>query len=105
MAEETRQHLDYLDGWRGLAVSLVLLGHFGLDDVLPGTSVLGVDFFFVLSGRLMAEILFVQRSPLPTFFFRRFSRIYPGLLVFVLGASLLFADTPYRNALWQRSQR
>ena len=91
--EETRIHLAYLDGWRGLAVALVLIGHFWLDKFVPGVSVLGVDLFFVLSGRLMAEILFVQKAELRTFFVRRFSRIYPGLLCFVLISTLVFWPT------------
>ena len=97
MQEETRRHLDYLDGWRGLAIAAVLLGHFWLDDLRPGISVLGVDLFFVLSGRLMAEILFVRQAPLPTFFARRFSRVYPGILFFVVAASLAFIGTPYQH--------
>ena len=47
----------------------------------------GVELFFVLSGRLMAEILFVQKMPLD-FFLRRFSRVYPALFVFVLAMGL-----------------
>jgi len=93
--EETRQHLDYLDGWRGLAIVTVLLGHFWLDALRPGVSALGVAFFFVLSGRLMAEILFLRQTRLPVFFARRFSRVYPGLLCFVVLVSLGFRDTPY----------
>jgi peptidoglycan/LPS O-acetylase OafA/YrhL len=54
-----------------------------------------VALFFVLSGRLMAEILFVRRAPLPTFFARRFSRVYPGLLCFVVLVSLAFFQTRY----------
>ena len=75
-------HLPYLDGWRGLAILLVLIGHFApfAPGLLAGA---GVEFFFVLSGRLMAEILIVRRMPLPTFFFRRASRILPALAFFV----------------------
>lgn len=84
------QHIAALDGWRGLAVTVVLLGHFGLEGVLPGFSSFGVDLFFVLSGRLMADILLVKRMPLPLFFSRRFSRVYPALLVFTMIAGLSF---------------
>lgn len=73
--------LLYLDGWRGLAVLAVLVGHFG---PWSGFGALGVELFFVLSGRLMAEILFVQRHPLPDFFKRRIARVFPGLLAFVI---------------------
>ncbi|MCJ2060442.1 acyltransferase [Methylobacterium sp. J-048] len=87
------QRLAFLDGWRGVAILLVLVGHFLSDTIRPGLSVLGVDLFFVLSGRLMAEILFVRRVPLKTFFVRRFSRVYPALLVFVVAATALFYGT------------
>lgn len=78
-----QERLIYLDGWRGCAVALVLIGHF---TPIPGIRLgpLGVELFFVLSGRLMAEILFIQKTPLKTFFPRRINRVYPALLVFVL---------------------
>ncbi|TPI23410.1 acyltransferase [Mesorhizobium sp. B4-1-1] len=84
---EARARLAYLDGWRGLSIAMVLIGHF---FPVPGLNlgVLGVEFFFVLSGRLMGEILFIERFPLKKFFKRRFSRIYPALLVFVIAAMI-----------------
>ncbi|TIU32506.1 MAG: acyltransferase, partial [Mesorhizobium sp.] len=84
--------LAYLGGWRGLSIALVLIGHF---FPVPGINlgVLGVEFFFVLSGRLMGEILFIERFPLKKFFKRRFSRIYPALLVFVATAMIGLAGT------------
>lgn len=80
--------ISALDGWRGLAIGLVLWGHF---FPIPGVplGMLGVEFFFVLSGRLMAEILFVKKFPLPEFFWRRASRILPALFVFLLLCFLL----------------
>jgi peptidoglycan/LPS O-acetylase OafA/YrhL len=77
------ERLDYLDGWRGLAISLVLAAHF-----LPAGDVIdsgrfGVDVFFCLSGFLMSNILFVKRTPLPLFYKRRISRILPVFLLFV----------------------
>ncbi|MER8631257.1 acyltransferase [Mesorhizobium opportunistum] len=87
-----RTRLAYLDGWRGLSIALVLIGHF---FPVPGINlgVLGVEFFFVLSGRLMGEILFIERYPLKKFFKRRFSRIYPALLVFVAVAMVALSGT------------
>ncbi|MCZ8547691.1 acyltransferase [Mesorhizobium qingshengii] len=87
-----RTRLAYLDGWRGLSIALVLIGHF---FPVPGINlgVLGVEFFFVLSGRLMAEILFIERYPLKKFFKRRFARIYPALLVFVIVAMIALSGT------------
>ncbi len=62
IARESDQahHVLALDGWRGLAVIVVLMGHFGADRYVPNVSSFGVDLFFVLSGRLMADILFVE---------------------------------------------
>jgi len=78
-----KDRLLYLDGWRGIAILLVLFGHFAAS---PGINLgrLGVELFFVLSGRLMAEILFIKGTSLVEFYRRRMSRIYPALLVFVL---------------------
>ncbi|MBZ9677259.1 acyltransferase family protein [Mesorhizobium sp. ES1-1] len=88
----SRTRLAYLDGWRGLSIALVLIGHF---FPVPGINfgVMGVEFFFVLSGRLMAEILFIERNPLKTFFKRRFSRIYPALLAYVVVAMIALSGT------------
>jgi peptidoglycan/LPS O-acetylase OafA/YrhL len=80
--ETSGRHLDYLDGWRGLAILLVLEAHFvGLGIADAGR--LGVDLFFVLSGRLMAEILFLRHTPLSMFYKRRASRVLPAFLVFI----------------------
>jgi len=70
------------DGWRGLAIILVLAGHF-----LPTSWIweerMGVDVFFVLSGMLMSNILFEKRMYLKDFYIRRFSRVMPALTLFV----------------------
>ncbi len=75
-------HLDYLDGWRGLAILLVLQGHF---MVIPGwhSGRMGVDVFFCLSGLLMSRLLFQRRVPLGTFYKRRLSRILPAFLLYL----------------------
>lgn len=90
------RRLAYLDGWRGLCILAVLLGHF-----LPFHSLefgdLGVEMFFVLSGRLMAEILFVQKFPLHIFYIRRFSRVWPGLAVYILFCAAAFSAPGYMH--------
>lgn len=86
----TAPRAAYLDGWRGLAIIMVLVAHFGGAYVgrLYVLGGFGVDLFFVLSGRLMASILFVSRHPLPDFFRRRFARIFPALAVFTAAMAL-----------------
>lgn len=89
----------YLDGWRGCAILAVILGHYFTSQGL-NLARFGVELFFVLSGRLMAEILFVREKPLVSFFVRRFSRVYPALLFFSLSmlvvAALLGTNDPTR---------
>jgi peptidoglycan/LPS O-acetylase OafA/YrhL len=75
-------HLAYLDGWRGICILFVIAGHF-----VPGMgrlSYIGVEFFFALSGRLMAEILIHKRQPIGLFIKRRVARVVPALAVYVL---------------------
>jgi peptidoglycan/LPS O-acetylase OafA/YrhL len=89
--------IPYLDGWRGLAIVLVLQSHFGLGG---GGGRLGVALFFALSGYLMGELLFVKNVPLGRFFKRRFSRIVPTYWLYVAVAFALagaaWYQTPYR---------
>lgn len=87
-----RERLLYLDGWRGVSIALVLIGHF-FPLPMINLGLLGVEFFFVLSGRLMAEILFIEKYPLGKFFKRRFSRIYPALLVYVVVSMIALSGT------------
>jgi peptidoglycan/LPS O-acetylase OafA/YrhL len=91
-------HIAWLDGWRGLCILMVLLGHFGprgFGDFGP----FGVEMFFVLSGRLMAELLIGRGQALPRFALRRASRVLPLLVLYVavigfaLGLAQLIAGT------------
>jgi peptidoglycan/LPS O-acetylase OafA/YrhL len=83
----TLPRLRFLDGWRGIAIAGVLVDHFvGSDHYNSGRA--GVELFFVLSGRLMAQILFVGESGLANFYYRRFTRVWPTLAV-LIGALLL----------------
>lgn len=93
------RHLPVLDGWRGCAILLVLVGHFATTRGI-NLGRFGVELFFVLSGRLMAEILFVRATPLTTFFVRRASRIYPALICFVLAMSILVVATGDHRQLY-----
>lgn len=76
------QRIDYLDGWRGLAILVVLVAHFGhLESTNIG--LFGVELFFVLSGLLMARILYEQRMPIREFYRRRIARIFPLFYLFI----------------------
>jgi len=76
--------LLYLDGWRALAIGGVIIDHFGTaEGINLGRA--GVELFFVLSGRLMAQLLFVENSSLGKFYYRRFSRVYPTIVTLVFG--------------------
>jgi peptidoglycan/LPS O-acetylase OafA/YrhL len=75
-------HIKYLDGWRGIAILFVLLSHFFHINFMD-LGRLGVDIFFVLSGTLMGNILFIKKVDLKTFYIRRFSRVIPVFFVFV----------------------
>jgi peptidoglycan/LPS O-acetylase OafA/YrhL len=78
----TVEHVNYLDGWRGVAIALVLEGHF-LGLIPMETGRMGVDVFFCLSGFLMSGVLFIQKQPLTKFYRRRISRILPAFFLFV----------------------
>jgi peptidoglycan/LPS O-acetylase OafA/YrhL len=82
MNTQHSKYLPYLDGWRGLAICFLLVGHFfPIPGVNLGTA--GVNLFFVLSGFLMARLLFVDEVPIPTFYKRRASRIFPAVACFL----------------------
>lgn len=71
----------YLDGWRGIAIACVLVGHF---VPAPGINFgrLGVELFFALSGSLIGQILFIRREALGSFAAKRFARIVPSMWLF-----------------------
>ncbi|WP_416399113.1 acyltransferase family protein [Allohahella sp. A8] len=84
------------DGWRGMAILLVLIDHFANIPFLKEGR-MGVDVFFVLSGMLMSKILFEKRTSLSTFYIRRFSRIIPlyWLFLLVLFSGAAIAGLPF----------
>jgi peptidoglycan/LPS O-acetylase OafA/YrhL len=83
IAHTRAKNISYLDGWRGLAILLLLIGHF---LPVPGINLgdAGVNLFFVLSGLLMAKILFIDAVGIPTFYRRRVSRIFPPVFFFLV---------------------
>jgi len=85
-----KSRISALDGWRGACIIAVLIGHFAPIHFIDFGD-LGVEMFFVLSGRLMADILFVEKFPLKQFYIRRFSRVWPGVLVYALFCLAVFS--------------
>lgn len=90
MSEFKFRHYPELDGFRGLAVLLVIIGHvsyfsLGFDSHLAS---LGVLLFFVLSGFLITGVLLNEqdrrgRISLANFYLRRILRLAPALLIFL----------------------
>lgn len=87
-----KKHIPYLDGWRGLAIVFLLVGHFfPVSGLNLGAT--GVALFFVLSGYLMSKILFIDKVPLSTFYRRRVSRILPSAFVLLAVITLVYLAT------------
>jgi len=86
-----------LDGIRGLSIIMIVFHHFDYVgyNFFGGRGFLGVDIFFVLSGFLITQILLKGRenkTGLTNFYIRRVARLYPILLVSVLGISYYFRN-------------
>jgi peptidoglycan/LPS O-acetylase OafA/YrhL len=97
------QRIRELDGLRGVAVLLVVVGHSIHHPSLvlwgPHWGWIGVNLFFVLSGFLITTILFRTvggSAPLRTFYVRRVLRIFPlyYAVLLVYFAASLCAGTP-----------
>ncbi len=87
-------HIPSIDGLRAIAVFAVLLYHLGI-KWLPG-GFLGVDLFFVISGYVITRVILdsIQSAnglDLREFYYGRVRRLYPGLLVLIMVATVLAA--------------
>jgi peptidoglycan/LPS O-acetylase OafA/YrhL len=88
-------YLPTLDGWRAVAITLVLVCH-ALPFDLAKKGAVGVDLFFGLSGfligsRLLAERRRTGRICLPSFYVRRSFRIVPPYLAYLGVVAILGA--------------
>lgn len=86
-------HRPALDGLRGVAVLLVLVGHSGA-PVLGAAGAIGVGVFFTLSGFLITSLLLDEhgrsgRVSLRRFAGRRAVRLFPALVFLVVVLVLL----------------
>ena len=83
----------HINGLRAIAVSAVLLYHFGIPGFESGF--IGVDIFFVISGFLMTKILMFRTDTLNlnavwNFFLNRTRRIVPPLLLVTSAVTIAF---------------
>lgn len=97
----TGQRLPSLDGLRAISLSLVLCVHLQIFPKLERTgwirfnaATLGMFVFFVISGFIITRLLADERewtgtSHLPSFYGRRFFRIFPALLGYLSGLAVL----------------
>jgi peptidoglycan/LPS O-acetylase OafA/YrhL len=78
-----------IDGLRAVAVISIVIFHLGL-GLLPGGFV-GVDIFFVISGYLIAKIIYaeIHSFSVAQFYVRRARRILPALLVVLVVSSAI----------------
>ena len=87
ISKASNHYLPALDGLRAISIVLVLLSHAGLQNVVPGG--LGVLVFFVISGFLLTRQMIVEIEGSGTlnigaFYLRRFLRLAPALLAYVI---------------------
>jgi peptidoglycan/LPS O-acetylase OafA/YrhL len=81
-----------LDGWRAISIALVVISHAGTGKIIPGG--LGVTIFFFISGYLITSLLLMEWNrngevSLASFYLRRFWRLAPPLIVYILLSALL----------------
>lgn len=92
MDQRIPHNIPVLDGWRAVAIGCLYVGHF---FPVPGINLgaVGVHLFFVLSGLLMARILFVRPVPIPVFYKRRVARVFPSLYFYIGGIACVYWAT------------
>ncbi len=89
------KRINFLDGFRGTAVLLVVLFHMGINNF--GFS--GVELFFVISGFIITLLLIKEYNEnnnisIYSFFIRRIHRLYPSLFAILLVSLLIFMNYP-----------
>lgn len=82
-----------LDGLRAIAVTIVLVAHFGFFRVVPGG--FGVTLFFFISGFLITQLLTTElrregRIDLKNFYIRRALRLMPALVLSIVVGGLVY---------------
>jgi peptidoglycan/LPS O-acetylase OafA/YrhL len=98
-----KQHYIFLDGLRGVAAIMVLLLHWfeGHGKPLFGSGLLAVDFFFILSGFVVAlayEKKLIADGKSAQFIRQRFIRLYPMIAAGVVLGFMRFAMLAYQES-------
>lgn len=97
--ENETSRIDYLDGWRAIAVGLVVAAHtlsvYGIKVLGIGT--VGVYLFFGISGYIITRLLVLERLKtgsidLAAFYARRLARIFPPLIIFLIAMMVIWPD-------------
>jgi peptidoglycan/LPS O-acetylase OafA/YrhL len=99
-------YLPTLDGWRAVSIALVILHHFQVRCTVPFLGAVlqslskvgevGVELFFAISGLLICSRLLDEESKygnisVKGFYLRRFFRILPAALLYLLVVLILAA--------------
>ena len=92
--DSSQRRFAHLDSLRAVAILIVVASHSTFGEVIQGG--LGVTIFFVISGFIITHLLLAERDKtgafdIKGFFYRRFTKIGPPLLVTVLMPGLLFS--------------
>jgi peptidoglycan/LPS O-acetylase OafA/YrhL len=106
IAQSLTGHMPALDGWRGVAILLVLfdhfqvslLGHYGFPWMQTGQH--GVTIFFVLSGFLITSKLIEGPVDLKQFYIRRFFRPMPAACAYLVTLLFLNRTTGVSFTTW-----
>jgi len=105
---KTRQHFEVLDGLRGIAAISVVIFHF-MEIAVPdytksfiAHAYLAVDFFFALSGFVIAYAYDtrLEKIGLGPFFKLRLIRLHPLVVIGAIWGLVAFVIDPYSN-LWK----
>jgi peptidoglycan/LPS O-acetylase OafA/YrhL len=108
----TGARLPSLDGWRCVAIALVIVSHWPYARGFPASSWnerlvrsgdLGVRVFFVISGLLITYLLLTEgdrrgRPSLQAFYLRRVLRIFPVYFLYIAVLAALTAIGLYSDA-------
>jgi peptidoglycan/LPS O-acetylase OafA/YrhL len=107
-----RNFYPYLEGFRGIAVFLVLISHWIVIEYFPSFiflkfGFLGVNFFFVLSGFLITEILLIEihnkvpkKKIIKNFFAKRTLRIFPIFYLTIVLLAILDVGSSRASLPW-----